>query len=164
MSNNISDTSNAIIIRKLVDLVSGGNAHVGLHKALDNLTLEIAGFTPANLPYSIWQLAEHIRIAQWDILEFSKNADHKSPEWPKEYWPKEPRPSNTAALKNCIDEIKKDQEEFLSLLRAPGVDIYKPFEHGTGQNLLQEALVLADHNSYHIGEIIIIRRLLNNWN
>lgn len=163
MSSKISGASNDVIIKNLIDLINGQNAHAGLDKALSNLTVDIAGAIPQNLPYSIWQLMEHIRIAQWDILEFSKNAEHKSPKWPDEYWPKERQPLNKAALTKSIDQIKSDRKEFLKLLEAPGADIYEPFSHGDGQNLLREALVLADHNSYHTGEIIIVRRLLNDW-
>ena len=122
------------------------------------------GEKPGNLPYSIWQLAEHIRIAQWDILEFSRNAKHVSPKWPDGYWPKEEAPESEAAWQKCMDTIQADRNAFIELIKNAGDALDEVFEYGNGQSLLKEALVLADHNSYHTGELIIIRRLLDAWN
>lgn len=152
-----------ILIDNLIDLLRKGNAHASFDKAVANVSLEVAGAKPDKIPYSIWQLVEHIRIAQHDILEFSKGPDYKSPKWPDDYWPEEITPKNVAAWKASLDQIKSDREEFISMLRDHDNDIYKIFRHGTGQTLLKEGLVLADHNSYHTGEIIIIRRLLGDW-
>ena len=158
-----SSTNNKDIIDNLIHLIEKGNAHASLDNALQNMPYSILGKSPENLPYSIWQLAEHIRIAQWDILEFSKSAKHVSPKWPDEYWPKEAKPSSEAMWKKSVDAIKADRQEFIDLIKNAGDDLYKPFEYGDGQSLLKEGLVLADHNSYHTGEIIIIRRLLGAW-
>ncbi len=154
---------NKDIVDNLIHLIEKGNAHASLDNALQDMPYSVLGKRPENLPYSIWQLAEHIRIAQWDILEFSKSAKHVSPKWPDGYWPKEAEPSSDAAWRKCVDAIKADRQEFIDLIKNAGDDLYKPFEHGDGQSLLKEALVLADHNSYHTGEIIIIRRLLKAW-
>jgi hypothetical protein len=151
------------VIKQLKDLLLAGNAHVSLNNAFKDVAENIRGIVPDKLPYSIWQLAEHIRIAQWDILEFSHNPRHVSPKWPEGYWPKEAAPKDEEAWKNCIIRIKKDREAFIALLEDPEVDLYKPFAHGDGQNLLREALLIADHNSYHVGEVIAIRRLLGDW-
>ena len=151
------------VIKQLKDLLLAGNAHVSLNNAFKDVAENIRGILPDKLPYSIWQLAEHIRIAQWDILEFSHNPRHVSPKWPEGYWPKEAAPKDEEAWKNCIIRIKKDREAFIALLEDPEVDLYKPFAHGDGQNLLREALLIADHNSYHVGEVIAIRRLLGDW-
>lgn len=152
-----------ILIENLEDLLNKGNAHVSLDKALENIAFELLGKKPGGLPYSIWQIAWHISAAQQDILEFSRNPKYISPKWPEEYWPSETKPNSEKEWKSCIQQIKSDRKEFIGLLNHAGNEIYKPFEHGSGQSLLKEALVLADHNAYHAGEIIIIRRLLNDW-
>lgn len=158
-NSNVQDD----VIENLTDLLEKGNAHVSLDGALDGMPFSILGKRPNDLPYSIWQLVEHIRIAQWDILEFSKNAKHVSPKWPDDYWPEETKPAKESDWEECIEAIKADRKEFINLLKKAGNNLYKKIEHGTGQSLLKEALVLADHNSYHTGEIIVIRRLLNAW-
>lgn len=151
------------VISNLVDLLNKGNAHVTLDEALKNIPFDLLGKKPDGLPYSLWQITEHIRIAQWDILEFSKNALHQSPKWPDGYWPSSTKPGSQKGWDDCIQQIKNDRQSFIELLKNAGEDLYKPFTNGDGQTLLREALVLADHNSYHTGEIIILRRLLNDW-
>lgn len=153
---------NKELIKQLNDLLNGGNAHASFDDAVADIKLDDLSKIPGHLPYSIWQLTEHLRIAQWDILEFSKSSEYKSPKWPDEYWPKEKGPASEKAWKDCLSAIEKDRNEFIELLKNSD-DIYKPFEHGDGQSLLKEALVIADHNSYHTAEIIIIRRLLGIW-
>lgn len=153
-----------ILVKNIVDLIEKGNAHIFLDEALENIPYSLLGEKPGNLPYSIWQITEHIRIAQWDLLEFSRNPKHVSPEWPKGYWPKESAPQSEEAWLKCVEKIQTERESFIKLIENAGDDLFRPFKHGTGQSLLKEALVLADHNSYHTGEIIIIRRLLNAWN
>lgn len=151
------------LVKNLVDLIEKGNAHVSLDKALENIPFSSLGEKPSSLPYSIWQITEHIRIAQWDILEFSRDAKHVSPQWPEGYWPKEAAPKLEDEWKKCIKQIQSDRKSFTELIKGAGDNLFKPFEYGNGQSLLKEALVLADHNSYHTGEIIIVRRLLNTW-
>jgi hypothetical protein len=104
-----------------------------------------------------------MRITQADILDFSINSDYKELKWPDGYWPVNQVPEDESAWKKCLDQIYKDREQFISLLNQPGVDLFTPFPHGNGQNLLREALLIADHNSYHTGQIVLIRRLLNDW-
>ncbi|GAB3935186.1 DinB family protein [Mucilaginibacter myungsuensis] len=154
------DTQN-ILIAELEKLLRGGSAHAGLDDALAGLKPEHRGKKIDNLPYTIWQLVEHIRIAQWDMLEFSKDGAHKSPKWPDEYWVKELAPTNDAAWDDSIKQINKDMEEFIGLLKL--ADIYARIPHGDGQNILREALQIADHCGYHVAEIIVIRRLLGDW-
>lgn len=151
------------LVKNIVDLIEEGNAHVSLDDALKNIPFSLLGERPGKLPYSIWQLVEHVRIAQWDLLEFSRNAKYVSPKWPDDYWPKEAAPKSEADWKKCIKQINADRKSFIELVQNAGENLYKPFEHGSGQSLLKEALVLADHNSYHTGEIIVIRKLLNAW-
>jgi uncharacterized damage-inducible protein DinB len=156
--------SNEKITRKhLIDLITGGNAHATLDDALDNLPAGLRGIVPDGLPYSIWQLVAHIKIAQWDILEFCKDQKHKSPKWPDEYWLKDATPKDDADWDKTIKQIKSDAESFIALLNDPKSNLYEALPHGDGQTLLREALLIADHNSYHTGEIIMIRRLLGDW-
>ncbi|MDE3185170.1 MAG: DinB family protein [Bacteroidota bacterium] len=155
-------SENAALVNHLTDLLNKGNAHVTLDESVNNIPFEIVDKKPHNLPYNLWQIVEHIRIAQWDILEFSKDANHKSPKWPDGYWPENTKPSKEEWGK-CIQQIKKDRQAFISLLKESSESLFTPFDYGNGQTLLREALVLADHNSYHTGEIILLRRLLNNW-
>ena len=150
-------------VRQLVDLLKNANAHVSFKDAVKEIPFEDLGKKPGNLPYSIWQIAEHIRIAQWDILDFSRNENYKELEWPADYWPKETSPENEQVWQHCLEQIESDLTAFINLLQDPRSDIFKPFPHGSGQTLLREALLIADHSSYHIGEIIVIRRLLGNW-
>jgi hypothetical protein len=153
--------SHKILIAEILKLISGGGAHATLDEALEGLPAGLRGAKPDKLPYSIWQLVEHIRIAQWDMLEFSKDEEHQSPNWPDDYWVKETAPKDDAEWEKSIKQIKGDQEEFIKLLKDS--DIYKNIPHGDGQNILREALQIADHNAYHTAEIIVIRRLLGAW-
>ena len=154
---------NQPLIQQLIDLLIKGNAHVTFEKAIENVSFSSIGIKPPNLPYSIWMVVEHLRIAQADILDFSINPDYKELKWPDDYWPESESPKNESQWKNTLDQIFKDREQFIALLNQPGVDLFKPFPHGGGQNLLREALLIADHNSYHTGEIVVIRKLLNDW-
>ena len=155
------DNQNKKLVAELSKLLLGGSAHAGLKDALDGLPAELRGVKPDNLPYSIWQLVEHIRIAQWDMLNFCIDPEHQSPKWPDEYWPKETAPADDDAWKDSIKQINSDTDEFISLVEKS--DLYEPIPGGNGQTVLQEALQMADHTAYHIAEIIIIRRLLGAW-
>ena len=151
------------IVKTLEQFLTGGHAHATFEDAVKGLPAALRGEVPAGIPYSIWQLVEHIRITQWDILEFSRDAKHISPKWPEGYWPEETAPADEAAWKHSLAQIRSDLKTFVALLNAPDVDLYQPFEHGDGQHLFREALLIADHTSYHTGEIIVLRRLLNAW-
>jgi hypothetical protein len=157
------DEKTSTIISNLVNLLNKGNSHASLDDALKNIPFDLLNKIPEALPYSIWQLAEHIRISQSDILQFSKDSKYESPKWPQGYWPSSKSVSSEKDWKDCIEQIKNDRAAFIELLKNAGDDLYKPFPYGDGQTLLREALVLADHNSYHTGEIIVLRRLLNDW-
>ena len=163
MEKQVTSTETNGIIKELISLLKKGNAHASFNDAIKNIPFDDLSKKPNNLPYSIWQLTEHIRITQKDILDFSTNSNYKALNWPGDYWPKESAPENEAAWKKCIDEIQKDLKAFIELLKDENADLLTPFAHGDGQNLLREALLIADHTSYHTGEIIIIRRLPGNW-
>jgi uncharacterized damage-inducible protein DinB len=163
MKKEISATEISNITKELIELLKKGNAHAPFNEAIKNIPFEDLGKKPHGLPYSIWQLTEHIRITQKDILDFSINKNYEELNWPDDYWPKEAAPKNETEWEKCIDEITNDLKAFIELLKAEDVDLFTPFEHGNGQNLLREALLIADHTSYHTGEIIVLRRLLGNW-
>ncbi len=148
---------------QLIALLEKAQAHVSLEDALKDITPEVYSVVPGGLPYSIWQLVEHIRIAQWDILDFSRNPDYKEMKWPEDYWPKETAPKDLKAWNQSLQLIRNDLNAFIELIKDESNDLYAPFPWGSGQNLLREALLIADHNAYHAGEIVLVRRLLNAW-
>ena len=148
---------------QVVRLLQGGQAHLTLDEVLKNFPQDLRGRKPAGAPHSAWQLLEHMRIAQWDILEFSRNAKHVSPEWPEGYWPASERPPTDAAWKKSIAAIKRDRRAMERLVENPRTDLFSKIPHGTGQNILREALLIADHNAYHIGQLLLVRRLLGAW-
>ncbi|MET4080698.1 hypothetical protein ABIB40_000642 [Pedobacter sp. UYP30] len=155
------DNHHEILITTLEKLLHGGIAHASFADAVKDLPKAARGQVVEKLPYSIWQLVCHIKIAQWDMLEFCKNPNHQSPEWPKEYWPKEAAPKNDQEWGDTIKQIDADLEAFIVFLRK--ADVYEKITSGDGQTVLLEALQTADHNAYHIAEIVVLRRLQGNW-
>jgi hypothetical protein len=155
------DDKHNLLVTELTNLLKGGSAHATLKDALNNLPADLRGIKPDKLPYSIWPLVDHIRIAQWDMLQFCKDGNHQSPKWPDDYWPKEPAPESESSWNQSVKQIDDDLTEFTELIKT--ADLYKKIPGGSGQTILLEALQMADHNSYHIGEIIAIRRLLGAW-
>jgi hypothetical protein len=148
---------------ELDKLLGGGTAHAGFDDAIAEFPAKLRGVRPAGAVHSAWEIIEHLRLAQWDMLEFSRNPKHVSPEWPGGYWPKNPEPENTAAWNDSVKAFQNDLEAMRELVAHSGSDLFAPFPHGSGQNLLREALQLADHNAYHIGELVLLRRLLGAW-
>lgn len=147
---------------QLLDRFTRSGAHADLFDAIYGLSWEQAGQKNKNFPYNIWQLTEHIRISQFDILEFCRNPDYKSPDWPSGYWPKQPSPIDSREWKRTQENIRHDHQAFVELLQQENVDLFKPFTHGTGQSLFNEALLILDHNAYHVGQILLIRKV-NGW-
>ena len=147
----------------VVKLLQGGGAHATLDKALDKLPAELRGAKAPGLPHTIWQLLEHIRIAQWDILEFSRDKDHVSPEFPKGYWSETAAPPDAAAWDQSVETVHKDLKAMQDLVANPKTDLYARLPWGDGQTVLREALVLADHNAYHVAQIISVRQVLGTW-
>lgn len=152
-----------IVRDNLVNLLRSGQAFKPLQEVLTGIKVEEAGKKVPNLPYTLWQVIEHLRIALFDILEFSRDPHYESPEWPAGYWPEENAPANQEALNTSIQTIQDGLEQMIQRVQDPANNLYIPFAHGTGQNLLREALLVAEHNAYHLGEIIVLRRLLGNW-
>jgi len=151
------------IVEELIGLISSGNAHASFEDVVKGVSMDLLTVVPGDLPYGIWQLAEHIRITQWDIVEFCLGPDHESPKWPDEYWPAVGEKVTKVHWEATLAGIRKDRERFFDLLRDESKDLYAPFSYGDGQSIFREALLIADHNSYHCGEIIVVRRLLNDW-
>jgi hypothetical protein len=147
----------------LVSLLKGGSAHLDFEAAIEGLPAEARGGRPAGLPHTPWRLLEHMRIAQWDILEFSRNPAHVSPAWPAGYWPEGDAPPDTAAWDRSVAAFRADLKAMQALVADPANDLFAPFAHGQGQTLLREALLLADHNAYHLGQFVTVRRLLGAW-
>lgn len=148
---------------QLVEVLRGGHAHATYEDVVANLPADLHGRRPNGAPYSPWMILEHIRIAFWDILEFSRNPAHVSPDFPSEYWPRDPMPPNPDAWTDSMARYTRDREAFERLVRDPTSDLFRPFSHGTGQNLVREVLVAATHTSYHLGELVVLRRLLGAW-
>jgi hypothetical protein len=151
------------IVKELEAALVKGNAHASFEEAVKGIPGRLLGEIPDGLPYSLWQLIEHIRITQWDILEFCRNPRHTSPAWPEGYWPKEKAPAQPGDLKNAVERVVADREAFIGLLHGAGDGLHVPFKHGDGQTLFREALLIIDHTAYHTGEIIVLRRLLGDW-
>jgi hypothetical protein len=148
---------------QVISLLREGNAHITFEDAVENLVPEFLGAKPEGAEHTAWELLEHMRIAQSDILEFSRDPKHVSPDFPKGYWPKTAKPPSDAAWKKSIDSIKQDREAMINLVSDPKTDLYAKIPHGTGQNILREALLIADHNAYHLGQLVLLRRLLGAW-
>ena len=141
----------------------GGHAHASLEVVTKDFPADCIGARVPNVPYSAWQILEHMRISQWDILKFSIDASHVSPKWPDGYWPKDASPRTKDDWNNCIASFQADLSAMQNIVADPSTDLYAAIPHGDGQTILREALVLVDHNSYHLGQLALLRRLLGAW-
>jgi hypothetical protein len=148
----------------LLYLLREGGAHAMFEDVIKDFPAKLRGQKVANFQHTAWMLLEHLRIAQRDILEFSRNPKHKSPKWPDGYWPKKDSPPTPAAWIKSIADFRKDLKAMESLITNPKTDLYAPLPWGDGQTVLREALLVADHNAYHIGQLVTLRRLLGAWN
>jgi hypothetical protein len=148
---------------QLIQLLNGGHAHATFDDAVEGLPPKLRGKKVQDLPYSAWMLLEHMRLAQWDILEFSRSAKHQSPKFPEGYWPATADPPQESSWDESIKSFRADLKAMQKLVSDPNNDLNEPFPWGDGQNVLREALLVADHNAYHLGEFIMLRRLLGAW-
>ena len=139
-------------------LLTGGGAHADFDHALGDWPVQLAGAKVANFPHTAWMLLEHMRLAQWDILEFSRNPKHVSPPWPEGYWPTTEAPPNEKAWKDAMTVFKKDLRAMQQLVANPRTDLYAKLPWGDGQTVLREALLVADHNAYHLGQLVMLRK------
>ncbi|HTU35787.1 MAG TPA: DinB family protein [Candidatus Acidoferrum sp.] len=143
-------------------MLNRSEAHVDWKEALDGVPVKARGVRPPGSPHSLWELLEHARIAQWDILEFSRDPKHVSPDFPSGYWPESPAPPSEAAWDKSAKSLLSDMESMRKLLEETK-DLLAPIPHGSGQTILREALLAADHNAYHLGQFVLVRRLLGDW-
>lgn len=147
----------------LLEQLGGRNAHVDFNQAIQGLTYKQTGIQVEGLPHTIWQLIEHIRRSQDDILEFSNNADYKALDWPDDYWPESAGPADKSEFEKSVQAVRDGINEMKALISDSDNDLQTPFAHGEGQTLFREAMLIVDHNSYHIGQIVQIRRMLGSW-
>jgi hypothetical protein len=159
----MADKNDAALRDQVVKLLTLAEAHATFDDAVKGLPEELRSKAPKGAEHSPWQLLEHLRLAQWDILEFSRNAKHESPKWPEGYWPKEKAPADEKAWDKSVHAFKRDLKEMVELVRDEKSDLFAKIPHGDGQTILREALLLADHNAYHVGQLVLMRRLLGAW-
>jgi hypothetical protein len=149
--------------KHVVNLMTKSEAHATFEGAVKDVPAAARGTVPEGAAHSLWELVEHMRITQSDILKFSTDAKHKSPKWPKGYWPKTATPPNAKAWDKSIKDFLADRDELCKLVEKKSSDLFAEIPHGDGQTILREAMLAADHNAYHVGEIVVTRRLLGVW-
>ena len=154
---------NRALREHLLELLKGGHGHATFEDAIKNLPPKLRGTKPETFPHSSWMLVEHLRIGQHDILEFSRNEKHKSPKWPEGYWPKETAPASAAAWEKSVKQFRSDLKAMQDLVADPKTDLFAKIPWGDGQTILREAMLVADHNAYHVAQIVDVRRLLGAW-
>ncbi|HKV82801.1 MAG TPA: DinB family protein [Candidatus Sulfotelmatobacter sp.] len=154
---------NVALRQHLAELLTGGHAHATFEDAIKGLPPALHGTKPANFPHSAWMILEHLRISQRDILEFSRNEKHESPKWPEGYWPKTEAPPTASSWTKSVEEFQSDLKAMQDLIKNPKTDLFAKIPWGDSQTILREALLVADHNAYHIAQIVDVRRLLGAW-
>ena len=154
---------NESLRRHLLYLLNGGGAHAKFDDVVKGLPPKLRGTRPPRFSHTPWMLLEHLRIAQWDILEFSRNAKYVSPQWPAGYWPKTEAPPSAAAWSKSVAQFRRDLKAMQKLVADPKTDLFARIPWGDGQTILREALLVADHNAYHLGQLVDVRRLLGVW-
>lgn len=144
----------------LLELLDARSAHIDVESALDGFPLDRINERVHGSPHTAWQLLEHIRIAQWDILDFSTNSNYKEMAWPDDYWPKAEATEDD--WRRSVEQVLGDLQKMRDLVADPDTDLFNPLDHGQGQTLLREAMLVADHNAYHIGQLVLLRRIFEN--
>jgi hypothetical protein len=152
-----------LLREQLLELLKGGGAHLDFDATVKDMPADLQGKRPKGGAHSPWELLEHLRIAQWDILEFSRNPRHVSPEFPGGYWPNTQAPPDGKAWSKSENAFRADLKAMIDLVTNEATDLFAPLPHDGGKTILREALVLADHNSYHLGQLVLVRRLLGAW-
>jgi hypothetical protein len=161
----MADNASIATLRKqLVENLNGSNAHADFAQSIRDFPAELRGTRPKGAPHSPWEVLEHMRIAQWDILEFSRAAKHASPKWPEGYWPPQPEPPDDKAWDRSVHQFCQDNDALCKLVSDESNDLFAEIPHGDGQTLLREALLAVDHNAYHLGQLVLLRRTVGAWN
>ena len=155
--------SDKIVREHLLSLLDGGNAHIKFENVVKDFPVSNINSEVSDVPYSPWRLVEHIRIAQWDILDFMRNPKYKEMEWPKDYWPAKDKKATKKDWEKSIAMLNSDTKELREIVGNPKTDLYGKIPHGTGQTVLREILLIADHNAYHLGELVLIKRAMGVW-
>jgi hypothetical protein len=156
----VASDESAILRKQLLDAIRGHQAHIEFSAAVKDFPAELQGKKPPGAPHSAWQLLEHLRIAQSDILEFSRNPEHISPNWPEGYWPGTEAPPNAQAWTESVAAFERDRKDLMALVADGKLDLFQRFPHGEGQTLLREVLLVASHNSYHLGQLVFLKKML----
>ena len=164
MERNLQTMPNESALRQhVVDLLTKEHAHAGFEAAIKGLPANLRGRRPKGAEHSPWEILEHMRIAQHDILDFTVNPKYKELAWPAEYWPKNKAPATAAAWNRSVQAFRKDLKKMCALVAAESTDLFQKIPHGDGQTILREALLIADHNAYHVGQLVLVRKLLGAW-
>jgi len=150
----------SILREQLVYLLNGGGAHISFSEAIHGISHEEAGRIISGMPHTIWDLIEHLRIAQWDILEFIRNQEHTSPKFPEGYWPREHAPDSKKAFRTSIESFQNDLNEITDIVKNTSLPLSSRIPHGEGQTVIREIFLVTDHNAYHLGQIIDIKKLV----
>lgn len=157
-------TDDQALREQLVALLSKRQAHLSFDDAVADFPLDQINTRPPNVPYTPWHLVEHLRIAQWDILDYIVNSDYVAPKWPEAYWPDPAADADEATWNQSITAFNHDRQALVAIVQDPDTDLYAQIPHGApGHNILREILVVSDHNAYHIGELAILRQVMDNW-
>jgi len=159
MANN----EDAALRKQLMEFLGGSQAHADLKSVVDNFPEKLRGKKPQGSPYSAWQLLEHIRVALHDLLDFSTNSKYVAPKWPDDYWPAEDAPPSDEAWRTSVKAVKKDMADFEKLIGEPKTNLYSTIPWGEGQTILREVLLAGQHTSYHLGQLVLLRRELGAW-
>lgn len=154
---------NKALREHLLYLLRGGGAHLNFDAAVARFSAKLRGVKPAGLPHTAWSLLEHMRIAQWDILDFCRNPKYQELEFPSGYWPKQDSPPSAAAWDESVRAFRADLKAIQKLVAGESTDLFAPIPHGDGQTILREALLVADHNAYHLGQLVTLRQVLGAW-
>jgi len=160
MSNKQESEDKASMRKHVLSLLRGGNAHISFDDFIADFPVDACGRKIEGLPYTAWQVLEHMCIAQSDILEFSRDASHKSPKFPKGYWPKPDEPGNATLWNETVERFREDLKQMEELVADPSTDLFAKVPQGSGQTILREALLIADHNAYHLGALLVMSRML----
>ena len=155
--------SDQAVRKHILNLLKGGGAHLSFEQAVAGLPDDVRGAKVEGVSHTPWRLLEHMRIAQRDILEFSRNAEHVSPEFPDGYWPEGDEPPVSGSWDRSLAEFRADLQAMIDLVADPNTDLYARIPHGDGQTIFREALLVADHNAYHLGQLVLLRHCLGAW-